>query len=259
VFASIAVVAAACIAGQLVGVRLAPLAAVTMGAFALEIAFSTYVVFVDLPAMAVALVGVALFVRAARTRRMPELWAAAAVLTLAALTREALVYLVVFAALSASLEPEGERLRRAIPWLVALGVFAVGYTAHALASAPYVQAGTTSVSYFNGGLRFLANAFDIFAGSFAGYGPTVGVVVALGVAGAVASHRRTGLPFATFAVVAVILPLGAMLWLGNSSYDAAGNVRNYWGVLVIPLALSLWPVAALWLAPARPDPGEANT
>jgi predicted membrane chloride channel (bestrophin family) len=75
--------------------------------------------------------------------------------------------------------------------------------------------------------------------------------VALGVAGAVASRGRAGLPFAVFCVASVVIPLAAMLVFGNVAYDAAGNARNYWGTFVIPLALALWPASALLLVKAR--------
>jgi hypothetical protein len=252
VFASVGIVASALIAGQLVGPRLAPLAALAVSAFALDVGFSTYVVFVDLPAAAVALVGVALLLWSARTRRMRPLWAAVAVLTLAALTREILAYLLVFGAASALLEVAEERLRRAIPWLVGLVGFAVGYGAHIVASRPYIDPTSTSVSYFNGGIAFLTGAFGLFANSLGGGAIAMAVLVALGLAGAVVSRRRAGAPFAAFAFAAALMPFVAMLFVGNEGFNASHTVQlNYWGILVIPLALSMWPASALLLVRKR--------
>ena len=49
------------------------------------------------------------------------------------------------------------------------------------------------------------------------------------------------------AAVAVVVPVLAMAKLGNPGIDAAGHQVNYWGNLVVPLALSLWPAAVLLL------------
>jgi len=248
VFTCGGVVAAATICGQLVGPRLAPLAALTLATFAIEIGFSTYVVFVDMPAACVALVGVALYLWASRTRRRGLVWFAVAAFLLVALLRELFAYLLVFGAVSAALEPVGERLRRAVPWLVGLVLFAAGYAAHWIASLSQIQAGSSSGSYFNGGATFAISAIDTFSGSFAGRGFVLGILFFLGLLGAVASRRQAGLPFAAFACAAIALPLIAMLFVGNIPLDAEGNMRNYWGILVIPTALSLWPASALLLA-----------
>jgi len=50
------------------------------------------------------------------------------------------VYLLVLGALSALLEPAGERLRRSVPWLAGLAVFTAGYTGHVIALQPYLSA-----------------------------------------------------------------------------------------------------------------------
>ena len=70
----------------------------------------------------------------------------------------------------------------------------------------------------------------------------------LGLAGAYASHKRVGRPFSAFAVAALVLPLLLMLRVGNNSLTAEGEIFNYWGLLVMPLALALWPtwVLLLW-------------
>jgi hypothetical protein len=255
VFASVGIVAAAFVGGELVGSRLAPLSALAVAAYAIDVGFSMYALFVDLPAMSIVLVGVALFAYAARTRRLGVLWAAAGVCALAALTREVLVYVLVFAALSALFEPAGERLRRAVPWLAGLAAFAVGYVAHALAVAPFLGAGSTSVTYLNGGPAYLADAFSRFSGSFGAGEAALVVFIALGVVGAIGCRRRAGSAFGAFAIASVTLPFAAMLVIGNPGHDAAGAVANYWGLLVVPLALAFWPASAALLvgtrAPAR--------
>jgi hypothetical protein len=250
--ASVAVVAAAFIAGQLVGPRLAPVASVALAAYALGVGYGPGLFYVDMPAMSIALVGVAVFLWAARSRRIELLWVAAGLMTLAALTREILIYLPVLAALSALLEPKGERWRRAIPWVAGLAVFSAGYAVHAVAVGPLLQAGIGGTRYTNGGLAYVIDGFSRFSGQFKGYGWTVFVLVALGLLGAVASRRRASIAFAVFAAAAIALPFLAWFWIGNTGRDDVGQVFNYWGILVVPLALALWPACALLLAP-RPD------
>jgi len=250
-FASVGTVAASFVAGQLVGVRLAPLAATTFAAYALAVGLTVGALYVDLPAMSVALVGIALFLRAVRTRQTRVVWAAAATLALAALTREILAYVIVLAALSALLQPTGERGRWALPWLAALGAFALGYAAHVVAVWPYITPGAAGVSYLKGGVAFVADGLTRFSAGMAGRGTTLAAFVALGVTGAVASRRRAGNAFSAFAVASIVLPFVVMLRVGNPGVDAQGTIYNYWGMLVVPLALALWPAAALLVAPKR--------
>ena len=73
------------------------------------------------------------------------------------------------------------------------------------------------------------------------------LLFALGVLGGWAAHRRAGRPFALFAVMALVVPVVAMVKLGNPGIDATGLQVNYWGNLFVPLALSLWPVSAILL------------
>jgi hypothetical protein len=250
---SVGAVAAACVAGQLVGARFAPLAAAALAAFAMGVGITPYLFYVDLPAMCIALVGVALFVRATLKDDSRTLWAAAAVLALAALTREILAYLIVFAALSALLHEPGKRLRSAVPWLAALGVFVLGYAAHVAAVQPYLQRGSGQTSYLNGGLDFVASGIKLFAFAINGYAISLGVLVVLGAVGAYAAHQRTGWPFSAFATASVLLPMLVMLRIGNPAVGDGGHPVNYWGMLTIPLALALWPAWALLLQRRTPE------
>lgn len=244
------IVAAAFITGQLVDARFAPLAAAAMAAYAMAAAVTGAVTYVDLPAASIALVGFALFVRSLRTGAQGPLWAAAGVMALAALTREILAYLIVLAALSALLGAPGERRRAALPWLAALGVFALGYAAHAVTVSGYVSQ-SRSAFLSPGGLGFVWSAVTNFSASTNGGELALLSLYLLGVAGAYASRRRVGLPFSVLALTALILPLLLMLRVGNNSLTAGGEVFNYWGLLVMPLALSLWPawVLSLWRDP----------
>jgi hypothetical protein len=253
-FASVGVIACALIAGQIVGPRLAPVAALTFAAYVSGVSHTGGVFAVDLPSVCIALVGVALFLLAIRTESAYALWGAVAVMIAAALMREILVYLPVFVAVSAALEPRGERLRRAVPWLVGLAVFALGYAAHSLSAWPYLAHGTRGFTYLHGGPAFVLDGLTRFSDRVAAGGPALVCFVLLGVVGAVASRRRVGDRFAAFATAAIVLPFLGMLLVGNQGVDTTGALTNYWGSLVVPLALALWPACALLLAPRAPVP-----
>jgi hypothetical protein len=79
----------------------------------------------------------------------------------------------------------------------------------------------------------------------------------LGVIGAVVAYRRAGWSFAAFGVLALVLPLLAFLKIGNLAVAASGQQINYWGNLIVPLALALWPVSLAWLG-WRPSPIAAT-
>jgi hypothetical protein len=243
VIASVGVVASSLIAGQIAGARLAPLSAVALAAYARFVGGTWVVYFVDLPAMCVALVGVALYVWATRTRSMGALWAAASVMLAAALTREILFYLILLAGLATLLEPAQERLKRALPWAASALVFAAFYAWHTAVVSPLLS--SYPVTWTNGGLRSLVSALTSFGGAILGSGTTLVALIALGIVGAIASARRMGRPFSAFATAATVIPWLVMLRIGNPAQDFEGNILNYWGMLVTPLALSLWPAAAL--------------
>jgi hypothetical protein len=254
-FASIGCVAAAFITGQMVGTRYAPLSVAALAAFAMGSAITVYVTYIDLPAASIALVGVALFLRASITNRTWVLWAAAAVMTLAALTREILIYFVILAALASLFAPSGNRLRRVIPWLASLGIFAVGYAAHAVAIHNVMHATTTTLSYVKGSPAFALDSIRRFSDVMQAGGIVLPTLFALGVLGAVAAWKRAGRVFAIFAIVALLAPILGMMKLGNPGIDALGHQVNYWGNLFDPLALALWPAWLLFLPLGREDVG----
>jgi hypothetical protein len=252
-FVSAGVVAAGCIAGQLAGSRFAPLASAALAAYAVGSAHTVYITYVDLPAMSVALVGVALFVRSRIRDDARYLWAAAVVITCAALMREILIYLTLLALLGASLDTAGKRLRSAAPWLVSLGVFAVGYAWHAVAVRGMMVAQSSTISYLKGSPSFALDSFRRFTEVMTGNGVLMLLLFLLAIAGAVGSRRRAGLPFAVFAAAALLAPLLTMLKVANPPVDATGMQVNYWGNLFMPLALALWPAWVLLLPGFKPS------
>jgi hypothetical protein len=242
-FVSVGAIAASFIAADLAGVEFAPLAALSLAAFAMGTGTSVYVTYVDLPAACLALAGIALFVRSRVKGDIRLLWAAAAALTVAALTREILAYLIVLAALTALLEPAGRRLRGAAPWLASLGVFSAGYALHAWAASSLIAPNSHALSYLKGSPAFALDALRRFSDYIVAGGAVLPALFLLGVIGAIAAYRSAGLPFAAFAVAALLVPVAVMTRFGNPALDSAGRQVNYWGNLFVPFALALWPVS----------------
>jgi hypothetical protein len=253
-FASIGSLAAAAVTAQLVGFRFAPLASAALAAYAMGSAMTVYVTYIDLPATSIALVGIALFVRATITGRTRYLWAAAAVLTVAALTREILVYLMLLAAISVLFAPDGRRLPSLAPWIAALSVFFLGYLAHDLAVQSVLHATSNTLSYVNGSPAFALDALRRFSNVMQGGGALLPVLFVMGLIGALGAGKRTGRVFVIFAIAALAIPLLGMTRLGNPGIDAAGQQVNYWGNLFVPLALALWPAWTLVL----PGPADGH-
>jgi hypothetical protein len=249
-FCTVGVIASASIAGQLVGARFAPLAACAMAAYSMSVGITASVTYIDLPSMCIALAGIALLIRAKLTESRKALWAAIAVLTLAALTREILAYFLVLGALTALLEVPEKRLKAAAPWGAGLGVFFLGYAMHAAAVWGYLS-DSSKISYLRGNLDFAIKAITTYSFAMNGQGVAISLIFALGVAGAVASHRRLGRTLAWMFTVALVLPILAMVRFGNIAIAPDGTQVNYWGMLVVPLALALWPSWVLLLKRTR--------
>lgn len=256
-FATLAVGSAFAIGAQLAPPRLAVLGALMVATAYLSVATSSFVVFVDGWAMAITLAGIALFIASLGKTSPTLLWAAVFVMLLAAGLREILIYPLLLAAASTLLLPKGNRLTALGPWLAGLGCFCVIYAAHALAIGGRIDK-TGSVGFWmNGGVEHLVSTLRFLEQLFGGAPWFVPLLVATGLAGAVSiarSQRRLG----TFLVAAIASPLITFLVLGSGGRDLiTGAVGGYWGMLVVPIALALVPVAvdrALRLAaPAHID------
>ena len=70
-------------------------------------------------------------------------------------------------------------------------------------------------------------------------------LVALGIAGAVIVWRRDG-RVGAFLTAVVAVPLAGFLVVGNGGVLDTGQLMGYWAILVVPVALSLVPVAVEW-------------
>jgi len=243
VFATLAVASAFAIGAQLGPPRLAVLGTLMVATAYLSIATSSFVVFVDGWAMALTLAGLALFIASVRKASAKLLWAAMLVMLLAAVFREIMIYPMLLAAASVLLLPSGERLKALVPWLAGFGIFGAIYAAHALAIDGRVDRAGTVGFWLHGGFDHLVATLRFFEQLFAGAPWFVPLLVAAGLAGAavvVRSQRRLGL----FLVAVIAVPHMAFLLFGGTGRDLiTGSVAGYWGMLVVPIALALAPVA----------------
>jgi len=243
VFATLAVGAAFAMGAQLGPPRLAVLGALMVATAYLSIATSSFVVFVDGWAMALTLAGLALFITSVRTASTKLLWAAMWVMLLAAVFREILIYPMLLAAASVVLLPKGQRLKALGPWLAGLAIFGMIYAAHALAIDGRIDKAGSVGFWMNGGVAHLVSALRFFEQLFAGAPWFVPIMVLVGLAGA-ASLVRSQLRLGLFLVATIASPLITFLVLGSGGRDLiTGAVGGYWGMLVVPIALALAPVA----------------
>lgn len=253
VFATLAVGSAFAIGAQLGPPRLAVLGALMVATAYLSIATSSFVVFVDGWAMAITLAGLALFIASVRSVSAKLLWAAMLVMLLAAVFREIMIYPMLLAAASVLLLPRGQRLKQLWPWLLGLCIFGAIYAAHALAIDGRVDRAGTVGFWLHGGFDHLVATLRFFEQLFAGAPWFVPLLVAAGLTGAavmVPSQRRLGL----FLVAVIAVPLLAFLFFGGTGRDLiTGSVAGYWGMLVVPIALALAPVAIGWVLGLEDD------
>lgn len=242
-FATLALVSAYAIGAQLANGRAGLLGALLVAAAYLNISTSTFVVFVDGWAMAITLAGVALFIASLQKDARALLWAAVAVMLLAASMREILLYPMLLAAGSALLLPRAQWRRAIWPWLAGIGVFCLIYAAHTLAIAGRVDKAGSVGFWMNGGLAHLVATQRFFEQLLGGAPLFVPMMVGSGLAGAVLIARRN-LRLGAFLTAAVLIPHITFLFFGSAGRDMiTGAVPGYWGMLVVPIALALAPVA----------------
>ena len=243
VFATVAIGAAFSIGCQLGRPGVAVLGALLIAtAFAL-LSTTTWVTFVDGWAMAVALGGIAIYVASVRRGSRSLLWGAVAALFAASALRELLVYLMVLAAAGVVLLPRHKRWREAWPWLVGLAAFVAFYAAHVAAISGRVDPQTGYGFWLQGGFDHLTATIEFLAEYFGGKPWLVPLLVLTGIAGAIGvRHVETRL--AAVLTASIVAPLVAFLVFGNGGEElATGAPSGYWGVLVVPLALAMVPVA----------------
>lgn len=211
----------------------------------LTISTSSFVLFVDGWAMAITLAGVALFVASLRKESRPLLWAAVAVMLLAASMREILLYPMLLAGASVLLLPREKWIKEAWPWLTGFAGFCVVYALHVAAIGGRVDKSGSVRFWLNGSVAHLVATQRFFEQLFGGaplFVP-VPVLVAAGLVGVLLvlrSQKRLG----AFLTTCVLIPHITFLFFGSAGRDMiTGAVPGYWAMLVVPMALALAPVA----------------
>ncbi|MDD5029502.1 MAG: hypothetical protein PHH58_08395 [Rhodoferax sp.] len=249
-FATLAVGSAYAIGAQLANGRAGLLSALLVAAAYLNISTSSYVVFVDGWAMAITLAGLALLVAAQQRATSGLLWAAMAVLLLAASMREILLYPILLGMASVALLPRAQWWHALRPWLVALALFALIYTTHILAIDGRVDKSGSVGFWLNGSLGHLLATLRFFDQLIGGAPWFVPLLVLSGLAGA-ARVMQTQRQLGALLVAAVLVPHLTFLLFGSAGRDLiTGAVPGYWAMLVQPLALALAPVA--WVQLGQP-------
>jgi len=246
-FATLAVVSAYAIGTQLAQRGAGVLSALLVAAAYLNISTSSFVLFVDGWAMAITLTGMALLIGALQRRSTPLMWAALAVMLLAASMREILLYPILLGTASVVLLPRAQWLRAAAPWLVALGLFALLYAAHVWAIDGRVDKAGSVGFWLNGGPAHLLATLRFFDQLMGGAPWFIPLLVVSGLVGA-ALVMRTQRQLGGLLLTCVLVPHIAFLLFGSAGRDLiTGAVPGYWSMLVHPLALALAPVAlAKW-------------
>ena len=243
-FAAIAVVSSFVLAEELTRPGMAVLAPILVSPAFLYLATTTYVTFVDAWAMPFTLLGIALLVASILRSSRGLLWAAVAACLLGALFREILIYPMLFALASTLLLPKGGRWREAWPWLVGIAGFAAAYAAHVVAVAGRTSSGRGSL-WLRGGWGHFVATVRFFEGPFGAKPWLLPALIAVGILGAVIIWRREG-RVGAFLTAVTAIPLAGFLVVGNGGVLDSGQLMGYWAILVVPVALSLVPVAVDW-------------
>lgn len=263
-FASGGIVAAALIGAQLGGPLAAVLSAASVAAYAMGIAISVYMVYVDFPAVCVVLVGCALFLRGRRTGQQPFIVGGIAALLLAALMRELLAFLlpVAFLATWLGAARDCRQTRRVLAG--AMLIFAVAYGLHVKAVLQSIPVRTAHLDYLQGSTRYALDAIAAFGNVFHG---TSATLAGLCITGILAMGVYIARPWRRVRVADVhgpesdgwmppgaqellvllfsasVLPLMAMSLVGNPGVVPGLGYVNYWGMWFVPLTLTAWPLA----------------
>jgi hypothetical protein len=150
---------------------------------------------------------------------------------------------MLLAAASALLPAKEMRWRETWPWFVGLAAFAGVYAAHILAVAGRVSPREGYGYWLQGGLDHLLATLqflDLYFGARPLLVPLLVVVALVGTVGLWRKQRR----LSAFLTAVIAGPLLAFLIFGNGGRElSTGETTGYWGILVVPIALSLVPIA----------------
>ena len=242
-----------------------------LASYYLFFAGSNAVYFTEQWGGAIAVLAAACFARSVKSKRWKAwLVACIALCVLAVMMRELMLVLLVAGIASAFLTPAEKRRFALIAWSVAVLVVAVAAAAHFTEASHLVVKGAASSSarrwFANGGPGSVKSAVewgDYFTGT---RGIEPWVLAVLGVIGAFLAQRRD---LRAFEAIAIVAPLFGFLFVGSDFVGGVASAAlrvhiNYWGAIVMPLAIAVAPAAFALLplrrplAPARPQPSAAR-
>jgi hypothetical protein len=244
-----AVAAVVWLTAQRVRLPLAIPAAASLAAYFLYPLTRPSILYIEPWAATVSVIALACLVAAdsggepARGRRL--LVAGVALVVLAALLRELMVFLLVAGIAGAAFAPRAERRFRLGLWSGGTALVVVAYAAHAAAASAAGIAGRLGVSPWLSGGPLFAYYGLLWNNRYLGADAWFPIVLALaGLTGALLAPDRSRKALLT---AACVLPLGAFLFFGNGATTGSGIPVNYWGAIVMPLliALSPWAFAAI--------------
>jgi len=191
---------------------------------------------------------------AAQRERAGRGWmvAAASIATVAAITRELMVFLLIAGVLAALLGPKERRRFDVTVWAAAFVVFAAAWAAHLAAARRIVTpiAGRGFEWVQNGGLD---NVYSGVISSTGGFG-TTWIPVALAVLGVLGALAQPDRQFRVFATAAIVMPFVGFLFVGTDATVYGTDIPyNYWGGIVMPAAIVMAPAALAWIPGMRTD------
>lgn len=178
--------------------------------------------------------------------------AAALIATVAALTRELMVFLLIAGLLAAFLGPKARRRFDVTVWATALASFAIAWGLLLMSARRIVTpiAGKGFEWIQNGGLD---NLYSGIISSTGGFG-TTWIPVALAVCAILGALAQPDRQFRVFATAAIVMPFVGFLFVGTDATVYGTNIPyNYWGGIVMPAVVVMAPAALAWIPGMRAD------
>ena len=118
------------------------------------------------------------------------------------------------------------------------------HAAHVVAVAGRTSSGSGSL-WLRGGWGHFVATLRFFEGPFGAKPWLLPALIAAGILGAVIIWRREG-RVGAFLTAVTAIPLAGFLVVGNGGVLDTGQLMGYWAILVVPVALSLVPIAVDW-------------
>jgi hypothetical protein len=242
--ASLAIVAAAVLAGTLVRRQFAVVAAVPVATAFLYVVAGENVTYSETWAAALTLISLAALVYAAAHEKWRAAFIVGAMAALLAGSMREFCLILPVAGMAASwVAPPERRSVQKIAWVGVAGLLGVYYTAHVLAASRLITMEAPQFSpWFRPGLSNLVVAVRYFEPAFGALGWLPYAIAVLGVVGVAVAPRRQVRMLLSVVAGALII---AFALFRNGAYAARDPklAVTYWGILLVPLLAACMPVA----------------